>query len=64
MTKDNMIRFEKVIDYFRATAAKEMVGKAALAETCGGNKDRNYMKYIYNSEYINYNIYMNEINNR
>lgn len=50
MTKDNMIRFEKVIDHFRATAAKEMVGKAALAGTSGGNKDRNYMKYIYNSE--------------
>lgn len=33
MTKDNMIQFEKVIDHFRATAAKEMVGKAALAET-------------------------------
>ena len=64
MTKDNMIRFEKVIDHFRATAAKEMVGKAALAETSGGNKDGNYMKYIYNSEYINYNIYVNELNNR
>lgn len=30
MTKDNMIRFEKIIDHFRATKAKEMVGKAAL----------------------------------
>lgn len=64
MTQDNKIRFEHIIGHFLATAAKEMVGKAALAETSGGNKDGNYMKYIYNSEYINYNIYVNELNNR
>lgn len=32
MTKDNMIRFEKVIDHFRATAAKEMIDKTALPQ--------------------------------
>ena len=50
MTQDNKIRFEHIIGHFLATAAKEMVDKAAWAETSGGNKYGNYMKYIYNSE--------------